>query len=96
MGNTSVSLTNSLEDFFKSDEITEEVLEPLQREGIICEVSEGLAAVIFEQALEIIAVASVATIRYAATSEDSGEDVFDDYDVEFNEIDAYNLFEDFN
>lgn len=47
MGNTSGALAESIEELGRSEEIAEEILEPLARDGFVCELSAGITTVLF-------------------------------------------------
>lgn len=88
MGNSGGSGPMSLDEFEECENIYEDILEPMARSTFVSEISEGITTVIFIKALEVILIASVGTIKLLATSDDSGEELIDDYD---NEIEISNL-----
>lgn len=72
MGNTEGLSSETIENVCKSEEIIEDLFEPLAREGFVCELSSGILS-----ALEVLGIASLAIIRVVATNDDSTDEVLD-------------------
>jgi hypothetical protein len=80
MGNTSQAVVSVVEDLEEGEALFEEILEPMSRSGLVTEISEGIFSVILNQALEVIVIASLGTIKFLATKDDSGEELLEEYD----------------
>jgi hypothetical protein len=80
MGNTTQAVVSVVEDLEEGEALFEEILEPMSRSGLVTEISEGIFSVILNQALEVIVIASLGTIKFLATKDDSGEELLEEYD----------------
>jgi hypothetical protein len=95
MGNTEGFLSENIEEINEYEEIIEDIIEPLAREGFVSELSTGITLVFYNQALEVLGVASLAVIRVVANNEESGEEVFEDYDSDVLDQNIWDAYEDF-
>lgn len=82
MGNTTDTVVSLVEDFEEGEALFEEILEPMARNGIVSEISDGITSVIVNKALEVLVIASIGTIKLLATNDDSGEEIIEEYDQE--------------
>lgn len=96
MGSTLGTLDECIEDIARYDDYVEEILEPLARDEFVSDLTSGLTTVKGMQALQIIGVSSLAVIRCVANNDDSGEEVFDEYEAELGQSEIIEAFEDFS